>query len=514
MKIKYFLFLIILSIAAFGFVNTDKEANDNKLIVYLDSSKYTISKHIYGHFSEHLGRCIYDGLWVGKNSAIPNTEGVRNDVIDAFKKIKVPNLRWPGGCFADDYHWMNGIGPQSQRRKMINTFWGGVEDNSFGTHEFLNFCELIGTEPYLSANVGSGTVEEMEQWVQYVNSDMDDPMAELRRKNGREKSWKVKFWGVGNESWGCGGNMNAEYYSDVYQRYATYCHSYSGNNLYKVACGGDYDWTKVLMKKTGSRMNGMSLHYYTVSNWANKGSAIKFSEEDYIQTMSTCLGIEDVIRNHIKIMDEYDPDKKIGLMVDEWGTWFDAEPNQNLGALYQQNTLRDAFVAATSLNVFNKYADRIKMANLAQAVNVLQALILTSGDKMILTPTYHVFDMYKVHQDATFIPSKLTSENYSLKDKTVPALSVSCSKSSDGTINISIVNLNPAKNIPFECELKGGKNMKSVSGKILTAATIQSYNSFENPETLKINPFKDYSLKNNNIRVQVPAKSVIVLEIK
>ena len=301
---------------------------DANIRIYPEQGKQEISKHIYGQFAEHLGTCIYGGLWVGPESEIPNTEGYRNDVLQALKDLKIPNLRWPGGCFADEYHWMDGIGPREERPKMVNNNWGGtIEDNSFGTHEFLNLCELLGCEPYISANVGSGTVEEMAKWVEYMTSEGDSPMARLRRRNGRDKAWKVKFIGVGNESWGCGGSMRPEYYADLYRRYSTYCRNYDGNRLFKIASGAsdyDYNWTETLMKNIGGRMDGISLHYYTVTGWSgSKGSATDFNKDDYYWTMGKCLEIEDVVKKHIQIMDKYDPQKKIALMVDEWGTWWD-----------------------------------------------------------------------------------------------------------------------------------------------------------------------------------------------
>ena len=317
------------------------------------------------------GTCIYGGLWVGENSDIPNVKGYRTDVFNALKDLQVPVLRWPGGCFADEYHWMDGIGPKENRPKMVNNNWGGtIEDNSFGTHEFLNLCEMLGCEPYISGNVGSGTVEELAKWVEYMTSDGDSPMANLRRKNGRDKAWKVKYLGVGNESWGCGGSMRPEYYADLYRRYSTYCRNYDNNRLFKIASGAsdyDYEWTKVLMERVGSRMNGLSLHYYTVSGWTgSKGSATRFDKDDYYWTMGKCREIEDVIRRHCAIMDEYDKDKNVALMLDEWGTWWDEEPGTVRGHLYQQNTMRDAFVASLSLDIFHKYTDRLKMANIAR----------------------------------------------------------------------------------------------------------------------------------------------------
>lgn len=418
---------------------------DASIRVYPKEGTQQISKHIYGHFSEHLGTCIYGGLWVGPDSDIPNTNGYRNDVVNALKKLQIPNLRWPGGCFADTYHWRDGIGPKENRPRMVNTNWGGtIEDNSFGTHEFLNLCELLGCEPYVSLNVGSGTVEEMAEWVEYMTAE-EGPMATLRRQNGRDKAWKVKFIGIGNESWGCGGNMRPEYYADQYRRYTTYCRDFGGNHLFRIASGAcdyDYNWTEVLMRNVGGRMNGLSLHYYTVGNWGHKGSATDFDKDDYYATMGKCLEIEDVIKKHIIIMDKYDPKKNVALMLDEWGAWWDEEPGTINGHLFQQNTMRDAFVAALTLNVFNKYTDRLKMTNIAQIVNVLQSMILTNGPKMLLTPTYHVFEMYKVHQDATYLPMDLMCDRAKVKgDREIPMLSASASRDVNGKIHITLANV-------------------------------------------------------------------------
>ena len=497
--------------------HTQGQQAKNTLIVYGDSGKHTISKHIYGHFSEHLGKCIYGGIWVGENSAIPNTNGIRNDVAGALKKINIPNLRWPGGCFADEYHWMDGIGPREQRPKIVNTNWGGVtEDNSFGTHEFLNFCEMIGTDPYISANVGSGSVEEMAKWVEYVNADGESPMANLRRKNGRDKPWNVKYWGVGNESWGCGGNMRPEYYADLYRRYATYCRNYGSNRLFKVGSGAsdyDYNWSEVLMKNIGNQMDGLSLHYYTVKGWrGSKGSATNFTEDEYMFILDKCLGIEPVLQRHIAIMDKYDPENKIGLMVDEWGTWYDVEPGTNPGFLYQQNTMRDAFVAALTLNIFHKYAERVKMANIAQIVNVLQSLILTDNEKMVLTPTYHVFDLYQVHKEATFLPFNLSSEEYELNGKKISALSATSSKSADGSVNISLVNVHPSKTITLTSTLKN-ISAKQVSARILTGE-MHAHNTFEKPNNVGTKEFKQFKLKGDQLTVDVPAGSVVVLALR
>lgn len=517
---KSYYWLWGLSLSIITMLNFPALGQTNKLIIQTDQGETTISRHIYGHFSEHLGRCIYGGIWVGEGSDIPNTLGYRQDVLDALKAINIPNLRWPGGCFADEYHWRDGIGPRDLRPTMINTHWGGVtEDNSFGTHEFLEYCEMLDTEPYICGNVGSGTVEEMSKWVEYINFGGESPMANQRRENGREEPWELKYWGVGNENWGCGGNMTAEYYADLYRRYATYCKNYGENRLYKVAGGAnswDLNWTEVLMKNIPLHlMNGISLHYYTIThNWQNKGSATDFTEKEYFKTISQALRMDELIRRHSNIMDRYDPQKKIGLIVDEWGTWYDVEPGTNPGFLYQQNTMRDALVAATTLNIFNKHAERVHMANLAQTVNVLQALVLTNDDKAILTPTYHVFDLYKVHQDATLLPSFMMSEQYQMEDQSLSSLHTSCSKTEDGTINISLVNIHAQDDLELICELRGIDDIASFTGRILTAPELNSHNSFEQPEQVKISEFDELRLKKNQAILNIPAKSIVVLQLR
>ncbi|MEO6722679.1 MAG: alpha-L-arabinofuranosidase C-terminal domain-containing protein [Ferruginibacter sp.] len=480
----------------------------------------TISRHIYGHFSEHLGRCIYDGFWVADSMNVPKKDRIRLDIVEALKKIKVPNLRWPGGCFADEYHWRDGIGSPKERPHMVNTNWGGVsEDNSFGTHEFLELCSLLDCEPYIAANVGSGTVEEMAKWVEYLNSDASSTMTELRKQNGRDKPWRVKFWGVGNESWGCGGNMTAEYYSDMYKRYATYARNYKDAPLARIASGSnvdDYHWTETLMKNVGpGRMWGLTLHHYTLptGNWGKKGSATSFDEKAYFNTMKNCLFMEELVTRHSTIMDRYDPEKRVSLVVDEWGIWTDVEPGTNPGFLYQQNSMRDALVAGTTLNIFNNHSDRVRMANLAQTINVLQALILTKGPQMLLTPTYHVFDLYKVHQDAKLLHVNFNSPDYTMDDKKIPAINVTASQDASGAVHISLVNLDPNKKISIRTTL-AGINWKSVQGQILTSKKLTDVNSFENPNTVKIVPFNGAKKEGDLLVVDLPAQSVVMLELK
>jgi alpha-N-arabinofuranosidase len=488
----------------------------------LDASRPgpVINKNIYGHFSEHLGRCIYEGIWVGENSPIPNTGGYRNDVLAALRTLKVPQLRWPGGCFADEYHWKDGIGPREKRPAMINTHWGGVvENNHFGTHEFLDFCELLGIEPYVCLNVGSGTVQEAMEWVEYMTSDAASPMANLRRAHGREKPWNVRYLAIGNESWGCGGNMTPAYYADNYKRYNTFVKNYRRDlRIERIACGpneGNYEWTETLMKSVGNRMHGLALHYYTLptGNWRQKGPAINFGEDQWFSTLQRTLRMEELITKHSAIMDQHDPQKRIALVVDEWGTWYDVEAGTNPGFLYQQNTLRDALVAALNLHLFQAHADRVTMANLAQIVNVLQSVILTDKERMIVTPTYHVFELFNVHQDATSLPVTLTTPDYAFGEKRIPAVSASASRARNGRIHLSFAHCDPHRPITVTCRLQGVAAQR-VAGRVLTAPAMNAHNTFTAPDTVQPAPFGGARLAGDTLTVDLPAKSVVILELQ
>jgi alpha-L-arabinofuranosidase len=509
---------IIFLVTIFFFVNF--LSAQTSVVIDATNPTNTISRHIYGHFSEHLGRCIYDGFWVGDSVNVPKKDRIRLDVVEALKKIKVPNLRWPGGCFADEYHWRDGIGPRKERPYMVNTNWGGVsEDNSFGTHEFLELCTLIGCEPYIAGNVGSGTVEEMAKWVEYLNSDAKSTMTDLRKQNGRNEPWRVKYWGVGNESWGCGGDMTVDFYADLYKRYAVYARNYKDAPLLKIASGansGDYNWTETLMKNVGpNKMWGLTLHYYTLptNNWRAKGSATVFDEKEYFNTIKNTLVMEDLVTRHSTIMDKYDPAKKCALVVDEWGIWTDVEPGTNPGFLYQQNSLRDALIAGINLNIFNNHSDRVRMANLAQTINVLQAIILTKGDKILLTPTYHVFDMYKVHMDAKKLNINFKSPDYIMDDKKIPALNISASQDSTGAVHITLVNIDPSKAIALRTILPGVK-FTTVTGQIITSKKVTDINTFENPGNIKITSFNGAKKSGEELVVNLPAQSIVMLELK
>lgn len=493
--------------------------SQNQITLNADLGRDTISRHIYGHFAEHLGRCIYGGFYVGEsNTKIPHRDGVRTDLIEALKKMKVGNLRWPGGCFADTYHWKDGIGPKDKRPSMKNVWWGGVtEDNSFGTHDFLNLCEAIDAEPYLAGNVGSGTVKELSDWVEYTNQDSGSPMTELRKANGREKPWNVKIWGVGNEAWGCGGNMKSEYYANIYRQYATFMTDWGNSaKLYRVASGAsddDYNWTEVLMRDIPHKMlEGVALHHYSVIDWSKKGSATNFSEELYFKTMKTALDMEEFVTRHSTIMDKYDPKKKVALVVDEWGGWYDVEPGTNPGFLYQQNTMRDAMIAGTTLNIFHNHCDRVRMANLAQTVNVLQAVVLTEGEKMLLTPTYHVLEMYNVHQDALLLPIDIKVNNYTFGTEKLPAVSASASRNKAGKVHISLVNIDPNRSQEVSISLRG-VSVKNVSGRILSSSKVQDHNTFDQPDRIKPVEFKGASISGDLLKLTLPPVSVVVLAL-
>lgn len=490
------------------------------------SHKGHINPEIQGHFSEHLGRGIYEGLYVKEEDGIDNENGMRKDVVDALRELRVPVLRWPGGCFADEYHWKDGIGPKENRKKMINTHWGGVvEDNSFGTHEFMELCNQLGCKNYVNGNVGSGTVQEMQEWVEYMTFDGVSPMADLREKNGRKEPWKIDYFGVGNENWGCGGNMPPEYYGGLYRRYQTYVRDYKqGEHINKVACGAnvdDYNWTDGVMKTCFAQapwmhgfMDGLSLHYYThPGGWENKGSALDFDDKMWYQTLSKTLYMETLISKHQAIMDMYDKDHKVGIIVDEWGTWYDCEPGTNPGFLYQQNTIRDALVAGINLNIFNKHCDRVIMANIAQMINVLQAVILTDGKRMIKTPTYHVFNMYKYHQDAELLESHIESKQIGLVDEfMVPNLTESASLGTDGRIHATITNLSCEE----DCDIRvfvSDTVIKSVTGEIV-GGEIHLHNTFDEPENVTVRKFDDVKMAGKGeLELTIPKSSVIHLSI-
>jgi alpha-N-arabinofuranosidase len=508
---------------------SEPTASRARVVIDLDVPGPVISRHLYGHFAEHLGRCIYGGFYVGEDSDIPNEGGIRLDVVEALRALNIPNLRWPGGCFADEYHWRDGIGPKADRPKMVNTHWGNVEENNhFGTHEFMALCELLGADPYINGNVGSGTVAEMSDWVEYLTRDGDSPMVRLRKENGREQPWRVPFWGIGNEAWGCGGNMRAEAYADEARRYATYCRDHDGNQLYRIAAGArddDLNWTRTLMEAVNclgctreprTFFQAVSFHYYTFgSSWRKKGHATEFELDDYYRTMLNAQDVERLISGHSAVMDAYDPSRRLGLILDEWGTWWEVEPGTNPGFLFQQNSLRDALVAGLHFDIFHRHADRLVMANIAQTVNVLQAMILTDeSGGLVLTPTYHVFEMNKGHHDATSVPVHLVEkpEPYAAGEERLELLSASASVSGDRGL-VSLTNLDADRPTEVLLDLRG-RTVRSHHGRLLTAPTLQSHNTTDQSSAVAPVELTAVSPDERGLRVTLPAHSFATLELE
>ena len=517
------------------------------LINYLDKKSH-INKNIYGHFCEHLGRLVYDGIWVGRESPIPNVNGVRRDVVEALKQIRVPIMRWPGGCFADTYHWKDGVGPQSERRPIANRYWGGsLEDNSFGTDEFMTLCEEVGCGAYLSGNLGSGTIREMVEWVEYIRDELDTPMARLRRKNGRDRPYKLEAFGIGNEVWGCGGQMRPQYYADQYRQAAHFINTATGSGISEMINGGktektkliasgpnheDYHFTEEFMKgltadsfmfnAAGCQImaDGLSLHSYTFPGRMDTAGggffsampvADQFNEEQWYQLLKTTAKIDEIITRHDSIMSHYDPQKTVGLMVDEWGSWYRTEPGTNPAHLFQQNTMRDAILAAINLNIFNKHSDRVKLTTIAQMVNVLQSIILTEGDKMILTPTYHVYDMYKDHQDSTLLGSFIENKQVGPENARLNQIFESCSVDAAGNMLCTLCNTSIDASETIAATVYGA-DVKGVEATILCADP-HAKNTFDAPDAVGVKAWKA-ELTGGGFQVELPAASVVSLKLK
>jgi alpha-N-arabinofuranosidase len=487
--------------------------------IHADRPGAKIDRHIYGQFAEHLGRGIYEGVWVGPKSKIPNTRGFRNDVVAALRDLHVPVVRWPGGCFADEYHWRDGIGPRAKRPVTLNTNWGGVpETNEFGTHEFLDFAQMIGADAYINANLGTGSPQEMAQWLQYMTSDRPTALTAERARNGHPAPWKIAYFAVGNEAWGCGGDMTPEHYADLFKQYANFLKAPRGARPDIVASGGndnDSSWAEALTSKVHRDMNAITFHYYTIpgDKWEAKGPSTGFGEDQWISTLAHTLRMDDFIAQNGAVMDKYDPEKRIAFDVDEWGTWYDPETGREPGFLYQQNTLRDAVVAALNFNIFHRHADRVRMANIAQMINVLQAMILTRGSRMVLTPTYHVFAMFRPFQDAVSLPAELVSPPYKLGNVSVPAVSMSAARAADGAIVVALVNLDPNRAMPVAAVIAGAA-ARHVRGEILTAPAMDARNTFDAPDAVHPVSFAGASLDGSKLSLSLPAKSVVVLTLQ
>ena len=488
------------------------------ITVHGDRPAPKYDKRIFGQFAEHLGTGVYGGIWVGTNSRIPNVDGYRRDVLDALKAIRVPVIRWPGGCFADEYHWREGIGPRARRKVKINTHWGGVtEDNAVGTHEFMDFSEKVGAEAYVSGNVGNAPPVEMAEWVEYMTSPSGSSLAKERAANGRKEPWKLPLFGLGNELWGCGGNMRPEYAADLTRRYGTFVKMPAGQKVLKIASGAnadDYNWTKVMMRDAGDHFDGIGVHYYTIPyDWKRKGAATGFDEDQWARTLAKTVRMDEYIRRHAREMDTYDPQKRVALFVDEWATWYDQEPGSRPGFLYQQNSLRDALVTSLNFDIFARHTDRLRGANIAQMVNVLQAMMLTDGARMVKTPTYWIFDLYKDYQDGVVLPVDVQSRWYNKNEWTLKAVSASAVRGTDGAIHMGLTNVDP--NQPARVSVKlVGVTGNSVSGRIVTGQAMDAHNSFDAPDSVVPRPFEGATVADGTLSVVLPAKSVVMLDLR
>jgi alpha-L-arabinofuranosidase len=495
--------------------------------IHADKPGPVISRHIYGQFAEHLGRSVYEGIWVGPNSPIPNTRGIRKDVVEALKAIKVPVVRWPGGCFADEYHWRDGIGPVAKRPVRKNNWWDSVESNAFGTHEFFDFAEQIGAGAYVSINVASSNPTEMREWIEYLTSKGQDALANERRANGRDKPFDVPFIGIGNESWGCGGNMTPEYYANELRRFGTFVHTKGfgfhnnqDNTAIRVGSGAnnfDTNWTDIVSKNAGHAIDAISLHYYTLTtgNWPNRNAmkATGFTENEWLEILYQATRMDDVLKAHEAVLDKNDPAKRIGLFVDEWGSWYGPTPGTNHAHLEQQNTLRDAVLAATTLNIFHAHAERVRMANIAQAVNVLQAMLLTDGAKMAKTPSYHVFAMYLPFQDATFLPVEVNAPKLLSGKDSFPAFSVSAARGKDGKVYIAVANIDPQQGKKIQLSLSGIAP-KSVRGDVLTHSRMDAHNVPGEIDVISPRPYNGARINKSALHLDIPAKSVVVVRLE
>ena len=485
-----------------------------------------IDRNLFGQFAEHLGHGVYEGIWVGPDSKIPNTRGIRNDVVAALKALKVPDVRWPGGCFADEYHWRKGIGPQ--RTVTLNPNWGGViESNTFGTHEFMDFLDQIGAEAYLSVNVGSGTPQEAAEWLEYLTTAQPTTLAIERAANGHPAPYKVAFLGIGNESWDCGGNMTPDYYLSQLKIYSRFVRNFNPaqqdkQQMLKIAVGPGgsesrwTEWTDAIMKAYQSHtwswdMNGLSMHSYTVVKWPPSYASVGFGETEYAQILKSTLEMNDLIAKHSAIMDKYDPQKKVALVVDEWGGWYAPLPGSTPGFLVQQNSLRDAILAALNLNIFAQHADRVRMANIAQMINVLQAMILTDKEKMVLTPTYYVYEMYVPFQDATFVPVTFDAGTYTHDGITLPRVDAIAAKDKAGKLWLAITNVDPNQSAELEVSL-AGINAKSAAGETLTAPKVDSVNTFDAPNTVVPKPISAKA-QDGKLTLELAPKSVTVIAV-
>lgn len=504
-------------------------------VVRADAPGAVIERDLFGQFAEHLGTGIYGGVWVGPDSSIPNVRGIRSDVVAALRELRVPFVRWPGGCYAEEYHWRNGVGPVSARRRTLNYSWGNVvEPNTFGTHEFMDFIDQIGAEAYVNVNVATGSAEEAADWFEYMTSSQPTDLALARQANGRAAPWKIKYLGIGNESWACGGAMTAQAYIDRMKTFAQFTRNLnpdqngpvrfirSPDAMRRIAVGprdgDDAAWTEALMEAWSKRdknswgLEAIQLHHYTsgpAGVWRDPGSG--FSEHDYAITLKNTVAVDKAITDQSAIMDRYDPDRQVALSIDEFGIWLAGAPGTNGMFLQQENSLRDGIVASIYLNTFARHADRVRIAAIAQMVNVLQAMLLTDGDRMVRTPTYWVYRMYRPFQNARVLPLEMDGGSWVSGDVSLKQVDGLAARAEDGSILVALTNFDPGK--PFTVSARvTGERPGTVTGETLTGPAIDSVNSFASSDTVRPHPITA-TVREGRLQVVLPPRSVTVLRL-
>jgi alpha-L-arabinofuranosidase len=523
-------------------------ATDARVDILVNETIGTINPNIYGHFVEHLGGVVYDGIWVGENSRVPNTGGIRTAIVDALKRIKAPVFRYPGGCFADSYDWRDGIGDRAKRPRRTN-FWvdapeskaqgnspARFDPNWFGTNEFLRFCQLVGGKAYLAANLRSLPAQDFYEWVEYCNSPAGSTTLAEQRAGGSMGSrdpFNVEFWGVGNESWGCGGNFTPEEYAQEYRRYVAAVPGY-GVPLKFMAAGpnqGDLNWTRGFFEKmrekgegTFDRIYAWCLHHYSwnqsggrTNDWfEGKGPAVDFTPEQYYELLREADMVGDMIDEHWVVMGQYDRRHRTKIAVDEWGSWHrpgsEIAPSHILG---QQSTLRDALVASISLDTFNRHADKIAMANVAQLVNCLHSLFLADGDKFLLTPNYHVFDMFTPHMGAQSVRATFAAPrlSYSRNGKAAEFWGLAGSASMSGKLaTLTVTNPHLSESRETEVNVRGAR-VESVKARVLTATDVHAHNTFAQPRAVEVKDAPASVGTNGTVVFRFPPASVTSLQL-
>ena len=503
--------------------------------VQLDEPIGTVSPDLYGHFTEHIGGVIYDGIWVGEDSKIPNLGGIRQSLVDHLRRIRPSVVRWPGGCFADSYSWRDGIGPRTARPRRTN-FWINdsflqkapdarvkFDPNEFGTNEFMHFCRLIGAEPYLAANLRSNTARDFYQWVEYCNAPAGaTTLSDERAAGGDQDPFAVRFWGVGNESWGCGGNFTPEEYAMEFRRFTAWVPSY-GVPLAFVGSGpngGDVDWTRRFFSALLARDRGLlrslygwAMHYYCGTT--GKGDAIHFTVGDWYELLAKALRMESLILEHWAAMAEYDPEHRVKLIVDEWGAWHHAGTEVDPSHLFgQTSTMRDALIAGLTLDTFNRHADKVAMANVAQLINNLHSLFLAHQEHFIATPNFDVFEMYSAHHHGQSLRTLFNIpeiQNRPGEPESVPALAGSASLR-DKRLVLSVVNTHASEARQAKISIRGGAP-RSGTGRVLAADDIHAHNSFEQPDAVRSRDVS-VAVAGPVVLHQFPPASVTVLQLE